>query len=101
MEPMYYGCGGSSNSASIRSKADAMKFAIETSRTFEDCNPIIHLDKATEIYQLFIENMTLPDVIGETTDKVLGEILKLAQKYINASEENAGTNEQKEQDDEL
>lgn len=109
MEPMYYGCG-SSNLASIRSKADAMKFAIETSRTFENCNPEIHLDKAKEIFQMFVENMTLPDVQGDTSDKVLNEVMKLVQQYIKASDKSepapATAAEKKseakiEQDDEL
>lgn len=83
MDTMYYGCG-SSNLASIRSKADAMKFAIETSRTFKDGNTEIHLDKAKEIFQMFVENMTLPDVQGDTSDKVLNEVMNFAKQYLGA-----------------
>ena len=83
MEPMYYGCGGS-NLAPIRSKADAMKFAIETSCTFKDCNTEIHLDKAKEIFQMFVENINLPDVPNETSDKVLNEVMNFAKQYLGA-----------------
>lgn len=81
---MYYGCGSSSSLASIRSKADAMKFAIEISRTVEDDNPVIHLDKAKEIFQMFDANINLPDVPNETSDKVLNEVMKFAQQYLGA-----------------
>ena len=55
-------CYGLSGSSSLKSKADALKYAIEFTATGEFPNRVPDMTKAKELFDFICENVQLPDV---------------------------------------
>ena len=55
-------CYGFSGSSSLKSKADALKYAIEFTSTGEYPNRVPDMTKAKELFDFICENVQLPDV---------------------------------------
>lgn len=55
-------CYGLSGSSSLKSKADALKYAIEFTATGEYPNRVPDMAKAKELFGFICENVQLPDV---------------------------------------
>ena len=55
-------CYGISGSSSLKSKADALKYAIEFTATGEYPNRLPDMTKAKELFDFICENVQLPDV---------------------------------------
>lgn len=52
---------GCASFGGIRTKADAMKFALEATVKFTDCAKVYQYDKAKELFDFFCEHVELVD----------------------------------------
>ena len=73
------GCG---SYGSIRTKSDAMKFALEGTVEYGDNGKVYHYDKALELYNFFCEHVKLNDTDVVQLDELVGSILDKAQDVI-------------------
>ena len=73
------GCG---SYGSIRTKADAMKFALEGTVEFRDNGRVYHYDKAKELFDFFCSHVELVDSDVVPLDEMVGTILDKAKDVI-------------------
>lgn len=80
------GCG---SYGSIRTKSDAMKFALEGTVEYGDNGRVYHYDKAEELYDFFCSHVTLMDTDVVPLDELVGTILDKAKDVITELKEEA------------
>ena len=80
-------CYGFSGSSSLKSKADALKYAIEFTSTGEYPNRVPDLTKAKELFDFICENVQLPDVETDQLSNSLNGFTSLMEKLSEKSEE--------------
>jgi hypothetical protein len=91
-------CYGFSGSPSLKSKADALKYAIEFTAIGEYPNRAPDIKKAKELYNFICENVQLPDVETDRLSNSLDGSTSLIEKL---SKENETVNEVPEPTDEV
>lgn len=74
-----FGCG---SYGSIRTKSDAMKFALEGTVEFGDNGKVYHYDKAQELFDFFCSHVTLVDTDVVPLDELVGTILDKAKDVV-------------------
>jgi hypothetical protein len=72
---------------SLKSKADALKYAIEFTATGEYPNRTPDIKKAKELYNFICENVQLPDVETDQLSNSLSGFTSLMEKLSNKNEE--------------
>ncbi len=80
-------CYGFSGSSSLKSKADALKYAIEFTATGEYPNRVPDLTKAKELFDFICENVQLPDVETDQLSNSLNGFTSLMEKLSEKNEE--------------
>jgi hypothetical protein len=84
------GCG---SYGSIRTKSDAMKFALEGTVEYGENGKVYHYDKAEELYNFFCSHIDLVDSdvvpIEEILDTAFGKVKEYAE-WLKESKEKAG-----------
>lgn len=75
-----YGLCGSYES--IRTKADVMKYAIDTTIEYVPDGKNTRLDKALEVFNFFCEHVNLKDTDVVPLDELVGSILDKAKDVI-------------------
>lgn len=80
-------CLGISGSPSLKSKADALKYAIEFTATGEYPNRTPDIKKAKELYNFICENVQLPDVETDQLSNSLNGFTSLMEKLSKKNEE--------------
>lgn len=83
---MYLGLSGSPMS-SLKSKADALKYAIEFTATGEYPNRAPDIKKAKELYNFICENVQLPDVETDQLSNSLNGFTSLMEKLTKKKDE--------------
>lgn len=86
-------CYGFSGSSSLKSKADALKYAIEFTATGEYPNRVPDMVKAKELFDFICENVQLPDVETDQLSNSLSGFTALMEKL---SKEKETVNEESE-----
>lgn len=84
---MYLGLSGSPMS-SLKSKADALKYAIEFTATGEYPTRTPDIKKAKELYNFICENVQLPDVETDRLSNSLNGFTSLMEKLSKEKDEN-------------
>lgn len=83
--------------SSLKSKADALKYAIEFTATGEYPNRTPDIKKAKELYNFICENVQLPDVetdqLSNSLNGFTSLIEKLSKEKMNVNEESEPTGE--------
>lgn len=67
----------------IRSKTEALTYAISITRTADG----LHLDKADDVFRMFVDNIELPDVAEETTTETVQETETTVETEIEKQQE--------------
>lgn len=80
-------CYGISGSSSLKSKADALKYAIEFTGTGEYPNRVPDLTKAKELFDFICKNVQLPDVETDQLSDSLKGFTSLMEKLSEVNEE--------------
>lgn len=80
-------CLGFSGSPSLKSKADALKYAIEFTATGEYPNRVPDIKKAKELYNFICENVQLPDVETDQLSNSLNGFTSLMEKLSKEKDE--------------
>ena len=80
-------CLGFSGSPSLKSKADALKYAIEFTATGEYPNRMPYIKKAKELYNFICENVQLPDVETDQLSNSLNGFTSLMEKLSKEKDE--------------
>lgn len=84
------GCG---SYGSIRTKADAMKFALEGTVEYRDNDKVYNYDKAKELFDFFCEHVPIMDTdvvpVEELLDTAFGKIKEYAE-WLKDNKEKAG-----------
>lgn len=80
-------CLGFSGSPSLKSKADALKYAIDFTATGEYPNRVPDIKKAKELYKFICENVQLPDVETDQLSNSLNGFTSLMEKLSEKNEE--------------
>ena len=80
-------CLGFSGSSSLKSKADALKYAIEFTSTGEYPNRVPDMAKAKELFDFICENVQLPDVETDQLSNSLTCFTSLMEKLSKKNEE--------------
>lgn len=80
-------CYGFSGSLSLKSKADALKYAIEFTSTGEYPNRVPDMTKAKELFDFICENVQLPDVETDQLSNSLSSFTSLMEKLSKKNEE--------------
>lgn len=80
-------CLGFTGSPSLKSKADALKYAIEFTATGEYPNRVPDIKKAKELYNFICENVQLPDVETDQLSKSLNSFTSLMEKLSKEKDE--------------
>lgn len=80
-------CYGFSGSSSLKSKADALKYAIEFTGTGEYPNRVPDMTKAKELFDFICENVQLPDVETDQLSNYLNGFTSLMEKLSEKNEE--------------
>lgn len=80
-------CLGFSGSPSLKSKADALKYAIEFTATGEYPNRAPDIKKAKELYNFICENVQLPDVETDQLSNSLNGFTSLMEKLSKEKDE--------------
>lgn len=80
-------CYGLSGSSSLKSKADALKYAIEFTGTGEYPNRVPDMAKAKELFDFICENVQLPDVETDQLSNSLSGFTSLMEKLSEKKEE--------------
>ena len=73
-------CYGFSGSTSLKSKADALKYAIEFTSSGEYPNRVADMKKAKELFDFICENVQLPDVETDQLSNSLSGFISLMEK---------------------
>ena len=73
--------------SSLKSKADALKYAIEFTSTGEYPNRVPDLTKAKELFDFICENVQLPDVETDQLSNSLNGFTSLMEKLSEKSKE--------------
>ena len=73
-------CYGISGSSSLKSKADALKYAIEFTSTGEYPNRLPDMTRAKELFDFICENVQLPDVETDQLSNSLSGFTSLMEK---------------------
>lgn len=79
-------CYGFSGSSSLKSKADALKYAIEFTGTGEYPNRVPDMTKAKELFDFICENVQLPDVETDQLSNSLSSFTSLMEKLSEKNE---------------
>lgn len=74
------GCGSFSDS--IRTKADAMKFALEATVQYMDRGKVYQYDKAKELFDFFCEHVTLVDTDVVPLTELINSSFEKLKEYI-------------------
>lgn len=61
----------------IASKADALQYAINTTATYGESGVTVNYEEAQKLFDFINENVQLPDVPANATDKALGLVSDL------------------------
>ena len=81
------GCG---SYGSIRTKSDAMKFALEGTVEYGDNGKVYNYDKAIELYDFFCSHVTLADSdvvpLGELIDTAFGKLKEYTELFVENKE---------------
>lgn len=80
-------CYGFSGSSSLKSKADALKYAFEFTATGEYPNRVPDMAKAKELFDFICENVQLPDVETDQLSNSLSGFTALMEKLSKKNEE--------------
>lgn len=80
-------CLGFTGSPSLKSKADALKYAIEFTATGEYPNRTPDIKKAKELYNFICENVQLPDVETDQLSNSLNSFTSLMEKLSKEKDE--------------
>lgn len=80
-------CLGFTGSPSLKSKADALKYAIEFTATGEYPNRVPDIKKAKELYNFICENVQLPDVETDQLSNSLNGFTSLMEKLSKEKDE--------------
>ena len=80
-------CLGITGSPSLKSKADALKYAIEFTATGEYPNRAPDIKKAKELYNFICENVQLPDVETDQLSNSLNGFTSLIEKLSKEKDE--------------
>lgn len=80
-------CLGFTGSPSLKSKADALKYAIEFTATGEYPNRTPDIKKAKELYNFICENVQLPDVETDQLSNSLNGFTSLMEKLSKEKDE--------------
>lgn len=73
--------------SSLKSKADALKYAIEFTATGEYPNRVPDIKKAKELYNFICENVQLPDVETDQLSNSLNSFTSLMEKLSKEKDE--------------
>ena len=79
-------CYGFSGSSSLKSKADALKYAIEFTSTGEYPNRVPDMAKAKELFDFICKNVKLPDVETDQLSNSLSCFTSLMEKLSKKNE---------------
>ena len=79
-------CLGLSGSLSLKSKADALKYAIEFTSTGEYPNRLPDMTRAKELFDFICENVQLPDVETDQLSNSLSGFTSLMEKLSEKGE---------------
>lgn len=82
-------CYGFSGSSSLKSKADALKYAIEFTATGEYPNRVPDMVKAKELFDFICENAHLPDVETDQLSNSLNGFTSMMERLSEKKEEEA------------
>ena len=82
-------CYGFSGSSSLKSKADALKYAIEFTSTGEYPNRVPDMTKAKELFDFICENVQLPDVETDQLSNSLNGFTSMMERLSEKKEEEA------------
>ena len=82
-------CYGFSGSSSLKSKADALKYAIEFTATGEYPNRVPDMAKAKELFDFVCENVQLPDVETDQLSNSLSGFTSMMERLSEKKEEEA------------
>lgn len=80
-------CYGFSGSSSLKSKADALKYAIEFTATGEYPNRVPDMAKAKELFDFICENVQLPDVETDQLSNSLNGFTSMIERLSKKNEE--------------
>ena len=80
-------CYGFSGSTSLKSKADALKYAIEFTSTGEYPNRVPDMTKAKELFDFICENVQLPDVETDQLSNSLSGFTSMMERLSEKKEE--------------
>ena len=86
-------CYGFSGSSSLKSKADALKYAIEFTGTGEYPNRVPDMAKAKELFDFICENVQLPDVETDQLSNSLNGFTSMMERLSEKKEEEDTVNE--------
>jgi hypothetical protein len=92
-------CYGFSGSSSLKSKADALKYAIEFTSTGEYPNRVPDMAKAKELFDFICENVQLPDVETDQLSNSLNGFTSMMERLSEKKEETAGEEDKKGEDE--
>lgn len=79
-------CYGFSGSTSLKSKADALKYAIEFTSTGEYPNRVPDMTKAKELFDFICENVQLPDVETDQLSNSLNGFTSMMERLSEKNE---------------
>lgn len=82
-------CYGLSGSSSLKSKADALKYAIEFTATGEYPNRVPDMVKAKELFDFICSNVQLPDVETDQLSNSLNGFTSMMERLSEKKEEEA------------
>ena len=89
-------CYGFSGSLSLKSKADALKYAIEFTSTGEYPNRVPDMTKAKELFDFICENVQLPDVETDQLSNSLSGFTSMMERLSEKKKEEDKVNEESE-----
>lgn len=84
------GCG---SYGSIRTKADAMKFALEGTAEYRENGKVYNYDKAKELFEFFCANVPIMETDVVPIEEILDTAFKKVKEYadwLKESKEKAG-----------
>lgn len=73
---------GCASFGGIRTKADAMKFALEATVKFTDCEKAYQYDKAKELFDFFCEHVSLVDTDVVPLAELMNSFFEKLKEYI-------------------
>ena len=73
------GCG---SYGSIRTKSDAMKFALEGTIEYAENGKVYHYDKALELYEFFCRHIPLADTDVVPIEELVDKAFEKVKEYV-------------------